>query len=308
MGKADHDKVHHITVAIGTFSNRNEILDEYGVTSVLKSDYPAESFDIVVVDNNNDDEINGELAERFKDREKVNLVREDIPGICRVRNKGALSATGDIVAFIDDDCEVDGGWLARMSAFYRDPKIMFGGGAIYDTMTTRFLRDRREDPKWPEERRIPGGNMSFRRSLFDRFRFDDNILYGVDDFELIVRLLMEGCEWYFDDEYILHHRAPSKYRGKVPALNKAGTDEGKRSERYFALKREIYKRVLWSMDLGWEVLREIEVKECNKKRGYFNPFYDEWEQELFMLALERVGEDMDLLFGGKTWREGAVSR
>lgn len=76
--------------------------------SVVVLDYP--SVEIVVVDNaSSTSETRDLVVERYADR--VRLVIEPVPGLARARNAGLAAATGDLVAFTDDDVVVDAGWL-----------------------------------------------------------------------------------------------------------------------------------------------------------------------------------------------------
>ena len=59
------------------------------------------------------------------------LVRCDRPGTSRARNAGARAATGAVVAFTDDDCLPEPGWLQAVAgAFERHPGLGFMTGAV----------------------------------------------------------------------------------------------------------------------------------------------------------------------------------
>ena len=54
--------------------------------------------------------------------ERVRVVREPRPGISAARNRGVSVATGEIIAFTDDDVQVHPGWLRALgSRFARQP-------------------------------------------------------------------------------------------------------------------------------------------------------------------------------------------
>ena len=54
----------------------------------------------------------------------VRYVLEPHPGQSRARNRGILETTGDFVAFTDDDCVVDPGWLDDLGGSFSDPLVM----------------------------------------------------------------------------------------------------------------------------------------------------------------------------------------
>jgi GT2 family glycosyltransferase len=54
------------------------------------------------------------ITQRYADKSEVRYVREDRPGPSAGRNRGALEARGEIIAFVDDDVVVDTCWLTSL--------------------------------------------------------------------------------------------------------------------------------------------------------------------------------------------------
>ena len=81
-----------------------------GLQACLRSladlDYP--DYEVIVVDNR-------PAGSPPVDLPGVRVVRETRPGISAARNRGLEDATGEIVAFTDDDVEVDPGWLRAIA-------------------------------------------------------------------------------------------------------------------------------------------------------------------------------------------------
>lgn len=88
--------------------DRPEMLRE-ALISVLAVDYP--DFDVVVVDNAPSTSLTRELIEGEFARTRVRYVLEPRAGLATARNTGLLAASGELVAFTDDDVLVDPGWL-----------------------------------------------------------------------------------------------------------------------------------------------------------------------------------------------------
>ncbi len=96
--------------------------------SVLAQSRPPD--EIIVVDNGSTDDTAG-VVRRFESVCPLRYVAELRPGVGRARATGCAAATGDILAFMDDDAVAEPGWLAALEeAFYLDPNVGVVGGRI----------------------------------------------------------------------------------------------------------------------------------------------------------------------------------
>jgi GT2 family glycosyltransferase len=92
------------------------------IDSLLALDHP--DFEVIVVDNRPADTPPVEIP-------GVQVVREARPGISAARNRGLEVATGEIIAFTDDDVEVDRRWLrALCERFARQPDLAAVTGLV----------------------------------------------------------------------------------------------------------------------------------------------------------------------------------
>ncbi len=73
----------------------------------------ASSFEIVLVDNNSAD-ATAEVARSFG----VRVLTEPVRGVCQARQRGLLSARGEIVVSADADTIYPPGWLAQIEAAF----------------------------------------------------------------------------------------------------------------------------------------------------------------------------------------------
>ncbi|MGH3637865.1 MAG: glycosyltransferase family 2 protein [Mycobacterium sp.] len=106
------------------------------VESVLSE--PADRIDVVIVIDHCD-ELHRLAEDRFRDDARVTLCRNhELPGLSGARNTGVAHVSGDVVAFVDDDAEVQSGWAETLMSHYGDPRVAAVGG--YAT------------PVWPDER------------------------------------------------------------------------------------------------------------------------------------------------------------
>ncbi|MFP5070084.1 glycosyltransferase family 2 protein [Pseudonocardia nantongensis] len=115
-----------ITVVIAT-RNRADSLTRC-LRAVLASDHPALS--VIVVDNDPDDE-HTQHAVTALGSPRVRYVREPRRGTSVGRNRGLAEARTDLVAFTDDDTEVDPAWASRIAGtFATDPDLTCLSGPV----------------------------------------------------------------------------------------------------------------------------------------------------------------------------------
>jgi hypothetical protein len=105
-----------VTIVVATAGLRPDLLKRC-IESLTALSYPT--YEIVVVDNRSQSmfdegtEIWSESRiEECESASKVTIVRERRPGLSYARNTGIAAAHGEIVAFTDDDVEVDTNWLS----------------------------------------------------------------------------------------------------------------------------------------------------------------------------------------------------
>jgi glycosyltransferase involved in cell wall biosynthesis len=189
-------------------------------------------WELLVVDNNSTDDTHA-CCEEFARKLPLRYVFEPRQGLSAARNRGIKEAHGDLLAFTDDDVDVDPHWLAALhDAATRHPEVVFFGGRILPCWEI-------EPPDWlqahsasllkgvtthfdlgPEERFYKGSffgaNMAFRKSIFDageNFREDlgrkQNVLVHGEESELIGRLSEEGHKGLYVPAATVHHRIPA---------------------------------------------------------------------------------------------------
>jgi glycosyltransferase involved in cell wall biosynthesis len=99
--------------------------------SLASQAYP--NLECIIVDQNPDRRVK-EIVDLWKDVLKLRVI-DSAPGLSRARNVGLTAATGDILAFPDDDCWYSQSLLACVSGWFEDH-------AEYGVLTRRELRER----------------------------------------------------------------------------------------------------------------------------------------------------------------------
>jgi len=166
-----------VSVVVCTYTmDRYDVFRE-AVESVLAQTYdPVEV--VLVIDGNS--EVYERVVEEFGDYENVIIHNnEKNRGISFSRTKGAELASGEIVAFIDDDGVAEPDWIEHhVTAYEQTDAVAVGGYVAPDWVTTKpnFFpeefywlvgcteRGFAEDGE--EIRNGYGSNVSYRRSVF----------------------------------------------------------------------------------------------------------------------------------------------
>jgi len=196
-----------ISIVICT-QNRAETLKNYALNSILKLDYPT--YEVVIVDDDSKDKTQ-EILKEFKNKIKNLIIIKNTKakGLCYARNLGIKFTKGEIIAFIDDDCIVDKNWLNELiKPYLKNKNMMVVGGKIYVGNSNKIYNSQKE---------IIGCNMSFRKKIFNRFLFDENLYFNKsglhDETELIYRIKNKNLPITYTDKAIVKHFIePAEYR------------------------------------------------------------------------------------------------
>lgn len=96
------------------------------VTALRALDYPAERLEILVVDDGSPTPVS--IPPGGPGAPRARVIRQANGGPARARNRGAAEASGSILAFTDDDCRPEPGWLrALTTVLAREPRALAGG-------------------------------------------------------------------------------------------------------------------------------------------------------------------------------------
>lgn len=161
------------------------------------------------------------------------VVRCEEPGTCRARNAGWRAATTDVVAFTDDDCLPEPGWVEALSrSFASDSEPDFVTGRIVpDAPTTKRAQlslsvhlaaePATFDGDADVETLGHGANMAWRREALERIGGFDELLgpgaplRAAEDQDVFWRALRLGCVGRFEPDAVVVHR---QWRGRARQL------------------------------------------------------------------------------------------
>ena len=229
-----------ISVVVCSYNGSRTLRD--CLEGLERLEYP--DFEVIVVDDGSKD-ATPQIAKEFRCR----LVSTENRGLSSARNTGMRAATGEIVAYTDDDARPDPHWLYYLAdAFRRGSDAGVGGPNIVPPGDGWIAQCVAASPGGPahvllsdrEAEHIPGCNMAFRKSALEAIDgFDVRYRTAGDDVDLCWRLMERGFTLGFRaGAMVWHHRRGSVrtyWRQQVGYGRAEALLEAKWPERYNAL-------------------------------------------------------------------------
>ncbi len=200
-----------ISVVVCTY-NGSRTLREC-LEKLAQLDYP--NHEVIIIDDGSTDG-GADNAESYGFR----LIRTENGGLSRARNVGLEAATGEIVAYIDDDAYPDPDWLRYLAhTFMTSDFVGVGGPNLPPPADELVAQCVAQSPGGPvhvllsdrEAEHIPGCNMAFRKScLLAIGGFDPLFRAAGDDVDVCWRLMAKGWRLgYSPAAVVWHHRRNS---------------------------------------------------------------------------------------------------
>lgn len=94
--------------------------------------YPREKLEAVVVDDGGG--LPAPPPAEIRERLDLRVIRREGRGPAVARNAGAAAAKGELLAFTDDDCEPEPGWLAELAKRVGDSDERMAGGRTVNAL------------------------------------------------------------------------------------------------------------------------------------------------------------------------------
>ncbi len=220
-----------VTVILCTYNRSKDLLKALNGVLASRFDDPVD-WEVLVVDNNSHDDTS-EVVNEFKRQspERIRYLFEPQPGKSNALNAGIREASGEIIAFMDDDVVVDPRWLQNLINPLSKAQWSGVGGRILPIQEIPL-------PGWmtlhgpysqagvvaagfdlgdrPHELEVApyGANMAYRKSVFKRyggFRVDlgpspdPNIPRHTEDTEFGRRVLAGGGRIVYEPSAIVRH-------------------------------------------------------------------------------------------------------
>jgi glucosyl-dolichyl phosphate glucuronosyltransferase len=207
--------------------NRSERLRKM-LKSLQESVIPSRlSWELVLVDNNSDDDTRSVFEEIEKQYgSRIRYVFEEKRGIAHARNSGVMEASGEIVAFTDDDVIIDKYWIQNIEKAFREHEdaACVGGKIlpVWEISAPEWLNpnlyhylallDYGDSVAYMDSPYIWGANLAVRSEMFKKYGlFDTHLgripkkLYAGEETEFLRRLQNGGEKILYYPLSIIYH-------------------------------------------------------------------------------------------------------
>jgi glycosyltransferase involved in cell wall biosynthesis len=204
------------------------------------------SWELLIIDNNSSDHTKN-LVKEFHDNAQlpIRYFLEERQGLSHARNRGIREASGEIIAFTDDDVIIDKLWLQNIGKDFKILAAACIGGKILPIweheppawLSKEFysylaLLDLGEEYVRLTKPTLWGANFSVRSAMFKKYGlFNTDVgrtptkLYGLEE-TFFIETLIQNKETVMYSPYMLVHHCIPKKRLKKSYFRKWHFDQG----------------------------------------------------------------------------------
>jgi glycosyltransferase involved in cell wall biosynthesis len=211
----------HKSVSVLICTRDRSAMLEACLRSVLENSLPAA--EVIVVDQSRDEATRLTVCRYQGGKVPVRYLRGKGVGLSRAKNQGIADCTSDIIAFTDDDCRVDPGWISALT----EPLLNGTAAAVVGRTVPGSAEPGGEEtfsvyaPVGPTAfgaRTHPwrvggGGNFAVLRDVlraagpFDERFGPGSPLQSAEDMDMVHRLLRSGRRIIHVPEAVVVHRS-----------------------------------------------------------------------------------------------------
>lgn len=313
------------SVIIPTFGTRSEYLIDT-LRTVKKQDFPADQYEILVIDNNPKSDVlpivervNKEITEG----PQVKHIKELEIGATKARHTGAKNTKAEILVYIGDDVLAHPGWLSAIIEPFSDPQVACSGGKLiaqWDAPKPQWLPELKHmalgmldlgsETKVLNGEQVWGDNMAVRKSvLFEVGGFnpdiygygDKNYMWLMGDAEcgLEKKIYARKYKIVYEPRAWVYHRVPASRttqeyfcrRSFVAAIGTSFTQVRKIRRSRILLPRLLLQSVWYFLKSGKLYLQSILTKENRvRSRVFAFHFYGKANHQLRAAFSQKLRE------------------
>lgn len=210
----EHERGDMITIIIPTRNRERQLAQ---CMDALADQTASGDFVVIIGDDHSDYDVAEQVeAHRLSKLVNCRTVKDKGRGAAVARNEAAKHATGNILAFLDDDAIPNENWVSEIYQAFDIQGTYCITGRVLPLQSGLFSKSRqaRYDARRckamseenQEARFLAGGNAAISRKLFEELRGFDPDFVMMHDFELLIRVRAQGYICRYVDEMVVHHQ------------------------------------------------------------------------------------------------------
>ncbi len=278
-----------ISIVIITYNRPEDMLEL--VQNIATLEHPELLSEIVIV-NNKSTKSYQEVEEFIQGHPQLpfrySIAPENL-GVSRGRNHAIQKSTGEILLFLDDDALFrDKDVLPQVQAIFNEEekagiasfKVLYH--STLEMQQTAFAHkefEKRKDLHHFDTAYFVGCAHAIRRSVFKKTGYyPENFFYGMEEYDLSYRAIIEGFKIVYDDRVvILHKESPGGRLTNKEKLRGMWVNKSKVAWKYLPKKYYYSTAFLWSYEYlrktsydlggffkGWKQVNQIPATEERK--------------------------------------------
>ncbi|MGB9774085.1 MAG: glycosyltransferase [Bacteroidota bacterium] len=198
------------TVSVVVAARNEERHIAQALESILKSDYPQEKLEVIIIDDRSTDatpKIIKNFAARFPNLHPVTIEREDgkLRGKVNALAHGIPKAQGEIIMLTDADCTVSRSWIRETVKYFTsdvgivagltllNDRSWFAGMQALDWLYLLSVAASTINLRVPLT--VIGNNLSFRKASYDATGGFENIPFSVTEDQALFKAIIHQTTW-----------------------------------------------------------------------------------------------------------------
>lgn len=301
------DEQKFVSVIIPVYNNQEQL--KLCLSALASQTYPQELYEIIVVDNSSEEDID-KVTQPFQ---QVRLTTESKRSSYAARNQGIKIAKGELIAFTDSDCIPNPDWLekginhllsapncgviaGKIELFYQN-KDNPNAAEIFD----KIVNLRQEKYVTEKHYGATANLFTFKRIFHDVGLFDSNLKSGGD------------CDWgnrvfahdykiiYADDVLILHPARNSLKQLVKKVIRQTGGAIDRERKKNDKQKQKLSFHQILNYSIRLRPPLRSAVRKSLLARELKNTFSKiELTLIIIMMHYLRLSEEVRLKLGGKS--------
>ncbi|GHT88363.1 glycosyl transferase [Spirochaetia bacterium] len=202
--------------------NREKEFDEFCKSMICQT---YKTFELIIVDQNENDIVD-KIVNKYNNCLKIFYIKSSKKGLSLNRNLGLKEATGDIVAFPDDDCEYKPDTLQDVFDFFSTTDYGLFTINMEDRLSGKkcFCTKKRKITYLNFLRSSISITIFVKRQFLYNFNFDERLGVGAEfgageESDLMLYLLSNRVPGFFDGGITVYHPRLVKNHDPIRAFN-----------------------------------------------------------------------------------------